>query len=198
MEHSSVLFSQNTALICAASKGHLRVCKLLVASGADIKARSWYGCVSFLPSSTSSKPTTAATIVIIYVAQCLAFQLGSNSPQVRCCSGQKTRRGIPSQVFASSTLQTYLNPPPPHISHPQHRRARNSPAPTIYRQLHSGLQPLTCFRVRIFISHDCVLKICKCTMFSCPLMYSNWATVGGTHAFFDACTAHTCSIEGKI
>ncbi len=35
--------SSNTALVCAANKGHLSICKLLVASGADVKARSWYG-----------------------------------------------------------------------------------------------------------------------------------------------------------
>jgi len=42
LSSSFAINSQNTALNCAATKGRLHVCKFLVESGADIKARSWY------------------------------------------------------------------------------------------------------------------------------------------------------------
>jgi ankyrin repeat protein len=55
--------SQNTALICAASKGHLHICQFLVQSGADIEARSWWVGGDVLLSSNIVH-TFAAFIIV--------------------------------------------------------------------------------------------------------------------------------------
>ena len=54
------MHSQNTALNCAATKGRLHVCKFLVQSGADIKARSWCDIRIVSPSSIISAATPSS------------------------------------------------------------------------------------------------------------------------------------------
>jgi ankyrin repeat protein len=120
LSNSYAMHSQNTALNCAATKGRLQVCKFLVHSGADIKARSWCGIRMAPPSSIICTATPSSNHLDLgshvrspsrsWGRTALKSAIAQGKTDVAAYLRRQPRTLRPSQFHLKQNCETLVNP----------------------------------------------------------------------------------------